>query len=145
MGDEKDKDRAARILDLEGDNFLGTGMSFAEFRKSHDVVRFANSFFAQGRLERKRRIEAVTRLGAELQRIRKVSVFCCSLGEAAMEAVIEGDWAMAETWAAHFTFVEEGEHVAAAHAPLWAEFVRILREAYDARPPAPEDGPVRVH
>jgi hypothetical protein len=95
----------------------------------HLDSELSRSWSFADRGERRRRLNFVIQLSVELDAIRKVSVFCCRLGESAIEAIILGDRVLALDCCEHFTFVEEGNETRERYAPLWSNFVRILRAA----------------
>lgn len=91
--------------------------------------RVSRSWCLQDKAERKHRLNTIIALSTELEAIRRTSRFNSALGEAAIEAVIEGDWDDAEEWVKHFTFEDECEDVRDTYAPLWEKFRIILMTA----------------
>lgn len=141
---ELSKDRLSQLLDVESDNFMGTGLSLQEFLLCGKVDELANSFATQDKDERKRRLGFVVKLGAELDRMRSKGLqFGTALAEAAIESVILGDWKMVKDWANDFTFEHEHEQTRQTYAPLYAPFVGLLQEAFESRPKA-EPSPKRT-
>ena len=95
------------------------------------------SWVLQSPEEKRRRRHAVVELAIELGRIRDVTQFSTLLAEAAIEAVIEGDWKRVEEWADHFTFVGESDELRDRHAPIFAVFTEMLRQAVRAQKELP--------
>lgn len=122
------------MFDIKGDNFLGTGMSLQDFMVKHRVEQFTRSWFAQDRIEQTRRLELVIRLSVELVKIRDVNIFATGLGESSIKAVIEGEWRELIGWIVHLKFSSESDDIQQDFQPLWADFVKILEEAYAGRP-----------
>lgn len=87
------------------------------------------SFCLVDRDERKARLNTVMALSVELHKIKEVNRFGTALGEAPIEAIIEGDWEYAATYIEHFTYKDEGEALAAEIAPLWEPYRVILQTA----------------
>ena len=99
-----------------------------ELYGEHMLAKFAASWCRQRRDERAARLRVVIALAVELEKIRAVSVYATGFGEAAIEAVIEGDWYMVANWTAHLTFNDDENHDRRAkYARLWAPVVEILR------------------
>jgi hypothetical protein len=105
--------------------------ALTETIEMYETQRVANSFSQQSRDERRARMHAVIALAVVLEAIRKESSFATRLGEAAIEAVIEGDWFMVSQWVEHFTW--EDPQIQERYAPLWAPFVTILRSELTRR------------
>lgn len=128
-------------LSTEGSNFLGTGMSFQEWFVHQRVEEYANSFAAQDRDERRRRLNLVIRLGRELCNIREENLFSTMMGESAIEAVILGKWDEIKDYGTWLSFKAEfvddpdqGDY----YSRLWSRFREILAETYQHRlPPNP--------
>ena len=99
--------------------------------------QIAASWCLQTLEEKKRRRHAVVELAVELGRIRAVTQFSTLLAEAAIEAVIEGDWKRVAEWAEHFTFVGESDELRDEYAPIFAVFTEMLRQAVRAQKELP--------
>jgi hypothetical protein len=123
------RERLAELLGTGSKNFLGTGLTMEEFIQLFNAEKLAASWFIQPPEERKRRRRTVIQLSQELGRIEAINGFATRLGELAIEAVIEGDWAMVKEWADHFSFDDEGEDLRARAAPTWTTFRELLLQA----------------
>lgn len=125
-------DREARFLELLGPNsknFMGTGLSMADFMRLGLAEKYAASWSNQDLDERRRRLSAVMALSVELAAIRVTTLFAIRLCELAIESIIEGDWKMVSEWADHLTFSTEGEELRAKEAPVFARFRELLLQA----------------
>ena len=136
MSDKKDKrERLVELLSPNSKNFLGTGMTLAEFSALMTAEKLASAWCLQSRDECKRRRRAVILLSQELGRIEEKTQFATRNCELAIESVIEGDWSMVEEWAEHFTFAAEfpanvtdeaGTNLRDKYAPVFATFRELL-------------------
>jgi hypothetical protein len=100
---------------------------FFELLDTYSAEKLAASWALQDRAEQKRRLGAVIRLSAELERIREKESFATRLAELAIESVIEGDWKMVAEWAEHFSFADERDNEIRIHAePVYAAFRELL-------------------
>lgn len=138
---EATKDLLASILSPTNGNFLGSGLSLEKWVATNRLRDFQECFTAQDRGEKKRRLNLMVLMSAELVKIRETDRFSTGLAEAAIEAVIGGDWTMVREWAKHFTFEEEGPEVAEKYGPLWCRFRELCMEAFETRPGAPPREP----
>lgn len=135
------KERLSKLLDVESEDFMGTGMTLHDFMLCGRLDELSHSFATQDKDERRRRLGFIIRLGAELDKIKQKGPFATGLAEAGIESVILGDWSMVREWADHFEFKDEHESIREAYATLYVAFVGLLREAFDTRPeaePAPK-------
>lgn len=141
MTDKKDKkDKRERLVELlspNSKNFLGTGLSFEELSQLVTAEKIATSWALQPAVERKRRRSLVIQLAQELGRVQEQTNFATRLAEMAIEAVIEGDWAMVKEWAEHFAFDTEDPQIRDQAAPPYAVFRELLLQALrtDKEPP----------
>lgn len=129
------RDGLAKMLDPDGDNFCGSGLTMREFMMAMDIQALNSSFLRQGREEKRRRLGYVIRLSVALAKITEVSVWATRLAEGAIEDVIDGDWAGVRECAKDFAgaggFLE---HVGPDLQALWRSFASVLQEAFDTRP-----------
>jgi hypothetical protein len=123
------KERLAELLGPDSTNFLGTGLSLREFLELHNAEKIAQSWPLQPREEQRRRLTAVVRLSAELERVREKENFATRLAEMAIEAVIEGDWKMVEEWVEHFSFEDERDEIRIPSSATFATFRELLLQA----------------
>jgi hypothetical protein len=134
---EYSKERLSKLLDIESDNFLGTGMSLQDFMLCGLVEDINHSFVTQMKPERKRRLGFIRKLAAELDRILVDGhLFGSAIAEGGIGAVILGDWSEVKDIAEEFRFTDEDEHTRNTYAPIYANFVGLLQEAFDTRPEA---------
>lgn len=91
--------------------------------------RTAQSWFMQPPAEKKRRMQAVLALAAELEKIKAVHIFGTALGEAAIERIIEGDWRGAEEYVDELSFCDSPAPEGDAQRELWSKFVAVLGAA----------------
>ncbi len=128
MSDAK-ADHEARFLALLGTNsknFMGSGLSMADFLRLGGAEKYAASWSNQDRDERKRRLTAVMALSIELAHIRESTNFSTGLCEMAIESIIEGDWKMVAEWADHLSFATEGAELREEYASIFAGFRELL-------------------
>lgn len=104
-------------------------MKLATVVEEDMLDRVSQSWCLQDKAERKHRLKTIIALGVELEEIRRTEKFNSNLGEAAIEAIIEGDWEDAERWVDHFTFEDEEEAVRDRYAVIWEKFRVILMTA----------------
>jgi hypothetical protein len=137
-----------KLFDIEGDNFLGSGMNFHEWSRLGDVIRYHRWYGTQARDEKKRRMKYVVAMSVEHDRICQQDRFATFWSEACIEAVIAGDWNEVKMWAGSLKFEEESPDLRNIAAPKFAKFVEIALEAWETRPkvfcpvcrkPTPED------
>lgn len=121
--------KLADFLDPKGDNFLGTGLSVSDPLFEGTLRRIENSFPTLMGDERKHRLQIILELSRELEKIKLESNYCVGLGEAAIEAVINGDWTDMNMWASHFKFKEEDTFSHVDAIKRWKKFVGILEMA----------------
>jgi hypothetical protein len=100
-----------------------------EFMRLHDAEKLSRSWSLQPREEQRRRLTAVVRLSADLERIRQTESFATRLAEMAIESVIEGDWKMVEEWAEHFAFEGERDEVRIHGSTIYVTFRELLLQA----------------
>lgn len=128
------KSLLASFLDTKGNNFLGSGISFSDWVRTADYLRYERCYITQTREEKRRRLMYLVRLAGELERILDHHLFATSWAEAVIEGVLEGDWKQVAMWCAMLTFEDEDPHVREVAAPIFAKFVEIGREAHATRP-----------
>jgi hypothetical protein len=134
------KEKFVEFFGTTSKNFFGTGVSMEEFLNVNMAEKVAASWFRQERDERKRRLNFVMELSAELAKIKETTLFSTGLAENGIESVIEGDWKMVKEWADHFSFEEDYGNAAQqaiirdSHASVYARFRELLQQAYDTRP-----------
>jgi hypothetical protein len=133
-------EKFAEFFNPKSRNFFGTGLTLEEFMATHMAEQVSRSWTIQPREEQKRRLHLVIELATELTKVRAQITFSTALAEAAIEAVITGDWTMVNEWARYFTFEDECEGVARGTyqscAPFYARFRELLVAAYETRPDA---------
>ncbi len=143
-----------KLFDMEGCDFLGSGMSYHEWARLGDVLRYHRFFGNQAREERRRRMKYIVALSAEHERICQVDTFATAWSEATIEAVINGDWEEVKMWTESMEFRDENPSIRNIAAPKFARFVEIAREAWETRPkvfcplchrPTPEKHIARHH
>jgi len=91
--------------------------------------KFLASWFSVDRNERKRRLNVITSLIVELERIKKESIFSTGLGEQCVEAIIMGSWDEVEDIISLLSFKGEDEALRARYEPLWKDFVSTATAA----------------
>jgi hypothetical protein len=123
-----------KLFDLEGDDFLGTGMNFHEWSRLGDGLRYHRFLGNQARDERKRRMKYIVALSVEHDRICQQDRFATYWSEACIEAVINGDWNEVKMWAESLKFKDEGADIRNLAAPKFAKFVEIALRAWETRP-----------
>jgi hypothetical protein len=130
------KDYRARheeLLSSTSTNFFGTGLTLQEFMQLNMAERVQSAWFQQDRDERKRRLNFVTELAIELDKIKATTTFSTGLAELGIESIIDGDWKMVQEWAEHFSFSED-DGTRERYASVYARFAELLMHAYDTRP-----------
>jgi hypothetical protein len=142
MTDDSDSKKYLKsLLGFDSDDFFGTGLTFAEFSRSHDFRRWVNSLsHIRDRTETKRRLKLIRRLCAALEEVeREHGVFATVWVYDGLLAIYDGDWKECRHCAE--MLLHEGEDArtievyGAAHAPLRA----ILLEACETALPSDED------
>lgn len=86
--------------------------------KSDMAKRVERSWCLQDKTERRHRLKTIISLVVELENIKKINRCGVSLGEAAIESVIEGDWEDVLQWVDHFKWEGEDEGVTPDEAKL---------------------------
>lgn len=122
------------FFDLNGNNFLGSGMSYFEWSRTSDFLRYERCLITQTREEKARRMKYLVRMAAEQERIEAQDIFATRWSQACIEAVIEGDWNAVEMWTKELTFEKEHPHIKELAARRFVKFVEIAKEALDTRP-----------
>lgn len=123
-----------KLFDMEGDDFLGSGMNFHEWIRLGDVLRYRRFFGNQAREERRRRMKYIVALSVEHDRICQQDRFATAWSEATIEAVINGDWDEVKMWTDTLEFRDEAPQIRNIAAPKFAKFVEVAREAWETRP-----------
>lgn len=127
------------LLDPEGDNFCGSGLTMPEFLLTMDMQRLHTSFYRQMRPERNRRLNYIVKLAKVLAQIEARSIQATGLARGAIENVIDGDWFGVRQCSKDFR--EEEVEFFGVRDPelqaLWTQFADLLQEAFDTRPEAP--------
>lgn len=131
------KRRFEELLGADSTNFLGSGLTLHDFMQLAKAEKLAASWSLQTREEQKRRLSAVIRLSAELERIREKEMFATGLAEMAIEAVIEGDWRLAASMVEGLTFKKESDELRSHAGDMYATFRELLLQACRAD----KDGP----
>lgn len=152
------KEAAHKLLgeffDVKGDNFLGSGMSFTDWNRTADFLRYERWYGTQVQEEQRRRMKYIVAMAAEHERLCERDRFASAWSERCIEAVIEGDWNDVKMWAEHLKFEQEGPNIRNVAAPNFAKFVEIALEAYETRPkvfcpvcrkPAPQESIGKHH
>jgi hypothetical protein len=152
MTDEKDKNPVLEVkdggypkkgeglkilgefFDVNGDNFLGSGMNAVDWSATADFLRYQRCFITQPLYEKRRRMEYIVKLAAEQERLMAQERFATSWSENIIEAIIEGDWKAVKMWAEHLRFEDEPTSFRAQAAARFVKFVEIAMEAYETRP-----------
>lgn len=131
------KRRFEELLGADSTNFLGSGLTLHNFLQLAKAEKLAASWSLQSRDEQRRRLSAVIRLSAELERIREKEMFATGLAEMAIEAVIEGDWGLAASMVEGLSFKKERDETRIYAGDLYATFRELLLQACRAD----KDGP----
>lgn len=101
-------------------------LSVAWLKKIYEqgiVERFWKSWAMADRHERKTRLDAVTKLAVELDKVKQKTIQATGLAEQVIEDIIEGDWDKAARFVEDFTFNDEDERYRAEYAPIFENFV----------------------
>lgn len=122
------------LLDPYSTNFMGSGLDFAEYMTTMDVLRYDRWYATQVRDERQRRMRYLIQLCAEQERLVEQSIQATGISQSLIEAVIEGDWSAVQMWIEHLHFGEEHNEYRAIQAKRFERFCQIAQEAYDTRP-----------
>lgn len=122
------------FFDVDGANFMGSGMTFTEWTRTADFLRYERWYATQTKDERRRRMKHIVALAAEHQRICERDLFATMWSELCIEAVIAGDWNEVKLCIGTLKFEHEGPNIRNVAAPIFAKFVEIAQEAYDTRP-----------
>jgi len=140
-----------RMIDPSGSNFLGSGMTAAEFSMHRRLIDFERCISTQMNDESSRRLDIIIRIAVEYDRIRRINVQNCAALRSAMVDVIDGkesnDFDETIKWMLRFGNYEDQElddrekkRVAEMYK-LWAPAVAICREYTGIHKPPPEDRP----
>jgi hypothetical protein len=139
MTDDADSKKVLKsMLDFDGDDFFGTGLTFQEFSLSHEYRRWHNNLSRiADRSERRRRLKLIRRLCVVMDQVeRGHGVYAMAIAESGLEAIFNGDWKECRIVADMLRHDgEDAPDIAvyvAAHAPLR----EILLEACDTALPA---------
>ena len=136
MSDEQEKGEAkARLLswlNIEGNDFLGTGLSFSDFLLSRQIDRWRNSLSCiRNRKEVRRRLRIIRAMSALLESLeQRGEIFNLAGLDGALLAVINGEWDEARSIAESLDYSEDAEllaRYASMHAPIKA----LILEACD--------------
>ena len=92
-------------------------------------VQISRCYFIASREEQQMRLRTIMELSVLLDGIKKKDIFSTGLGEGAIEAVIQGDWKHAVSYADMLTFEDDGSEIREKYEPIWREFVLTLRAA----------------
>jgi len=123
-----------KLFDMDGTDFLGSGMTFHEWDRLGDALRYRRWLGNQARGERRRRMKYVVALSVEHARVCEQDRFATAWSESTIEAVINGDWNEVKMWTDSLKFEDEGADIRNIAAPKFAKFVQIATEAYETRP-----------
>lgn len=138
----------SKLLDLDGHNFMGSGLNATEWFATMDVLRYDRWHGSQTAEEKRRRMKYVVLLCAEQKRLEDEDIQATGLSLALIENVIEGDWNSVTMWIEALKFREDRPDFRNRQAARFARFAEIAQEAYDTRPkvfcplcvrPAPKD------
>jgi hypothetical protein len=151
-GDEKkgQGDARARFLEwtnLEGDDFLGSGLSFADFMLSNQVERWRNSLSCiRNRTEIRRRLRAIRAIGAAIEALEQQrEIFNLAGLDGALLALINGEWDEARSIAESLDYAEEGPlgvRYAELHAPIKELILKACDEMLPNDPEVTMAGPL---
>lgn len=103
------RERLIELLGVGSKNFLGTGLTMHECLQLERAERIAASWCLQSKDERFRRLRAVMQLSVELERVRVETCMSIGVMPLAIQAVIEGDWALVAEWVSDMTPPGEAE------------------------------------
>lgn len=142
MADESDSKKYLKsILDFEGDDFFGTGLSFNEFALNAEFKKWRNSLSRiTDRQERRRRLKLIRLICVALDEVERVhGVWGTIWVNDGLVAIFNGDWDECRQCAE--MLCHEGEDpklveiYVKAHAPIRA----LLLEACDTALPTETD------
>jgi len=122
------------LLDAHGDNFMGSGLGFADWARTMDILRYERWYGNQMREERRRRMKYLIALCAEQERLVAEDISATGLSEALIEHLIEGSWIEVKAYISMLKFEEERHEWRKHMAKRFEKFVAIAQDAYDTRP-----------
>jgi len=119
--------KLSRLMDET--NFLGSGLTVAEWMRLGMAERMAASWSMQDGEEKQRRLDAIVRLSVELAHIRETTSFATRMAEVAIEYIIEGRWDSVEKHAEMLTFNRERAELRERYVPIYANFRELILQA----------------
>lgn len=143
MTESDGKKRLLAWLDTEGDDFLGTGMSFQDFMLSRQIERWKNSISClQDRTEQRRRVRLIRRLSVAMDEVeRTYGVFGFAQLDMAIVAIINGDWVECQRIADELKYEDERPEIRHALAERHAALRTLILEAKELA--VPDDADVK--
>jgi len=135
------KKRLLAWIDLEGEDFLGSGLSFNDFMLSRKVERWKNSISCiNNAKEERRRIKLIRRLvvaAAEIE--REYGCFNQFQIDQAILAIINGDWVECQRIVGYLEYGDESAQLRDAWAPRHAPLRALIIEARELAIPVDVD------
>lgn len=132
------KERILQMFDPHGEDFLGTGMTLTEWVAANRIQEIRSNIIFQTSTERRRRMDLLIEMSAELAKIKGQTRFATSLARGVIEDVIKGDWNGLRIMAEYFTFKDEDADLRNHEGPIYARFAELCRKGFEDRPGAEE-------
>lgn len=130
------KERLLEFFNPEGTNFLGSGMTLAEWSAAHTITQLQNVFTFQERPEIRRRLDLIIELGAEYKAIEAQTRFSTAFAKMVIEDIIKGDWYGVRINGESLRFEDEHPETRARYAPIFKRFAELAMKAFNTRPGA---------
>lgn len=130
------KERLLEFFNPAGANFMGSGMSLAEWSAAHTVTQLQNVLTFQERPEIRRRLDLIIELGAEYKAIEAQTRFSTSFAKAVIEDIIKGDWFGVRITGESLRFEDEHPETRDRYAPIYKRFSELAMKAFNTRPGA---------
>lgn len=143
MTESDAKKKLKALLDFEGDNFLGSGLSLQELLLKNQIERWQNSISClHNPQEERRRIKVIRRIALAMEKIEQAhGCFNFAALDRGIVAVINGDWAECQRIADDLKYEDEiadtRYRIAQWHAPIRALLLEACEQA------VPNDADVR--
>jgi hypothetical protein len=137
------KKRLLAWVDTNGDNFLGSGMTFQDFMLSRQIERWKNSIpCLHDRTELRRRVRLIRRLAVAMDGVERTSgVFGFAQLDMAIVAIINGDWAECQRIADELKYEHERSEIRQTLAERHATLRTLILEAKELA--VPDDADVK--
>jgi len=147
---EARREKLASYFDTTGDNFMGSGLSLAEFMALGKLESYERALGQQPLEERRRRWDLIHRMVEEQAKMRMehghqgssgLILYCEAINcHTAIEAVYEGDWSKLKDVSVWLTFPDEISNPGDREKwePIYADFRALVLAAIAG---APTDGP----